>query len=192
MTATHPLQQVLQHLHAGRWNAAHDLVQQDGSLLGAWLHGILHLQEGDLEDAQSLFAISQGSRSGLCGRPARGWDARRGAQPIARLLASAATLQTARKDHCPKGWSEIGRLDATAACMGMSPCGASEASTHPDCAPTRSPARSQTGSANWYDRAARHFRSRGTLAEEIAALEAALAASSTPAAAPSASTPPHI
>jgi len=26
--------------------------------------------------------------------------------------------------------------------MGMSPCGASEASTHPDCAPTRSPARS--------------------------------------------------
>ncbi len=67
MTATHPLQQVLQHLHAGRWNAAHDLVQHDGSLLGAWLHGILHLQEGDLEDVQSLFAISQGSRSGHCG-----------------------------------------------------------------------------------------------------------------------------
>lgn len=51
MTATHPLQKVLQHLHAGRWNAAHDLVQHDSSLLGAWLHGILHLQEGDLEDA---------------------------------------------------------------------------------------------------------------------------------------------
>ncbi|BEU97207.1 hypothetical protein ACDW_29120 [Acidovorax sp. DW039] len=97
MTATHPLQQVLQHLHAGRWNAAHDLVQHDSSLLGAWLHGILHLQEGDLEDAE-----------------------------------------------------------------------------------------------NWYDRAARHFRSRGTLAEEIAALEAALATSTAPAAAPSASTPPHL
>ena len=26
----------------------------------------------------------------------------------------------ARKDHCPKGWSEIGRLDAPAACMGTS------------------------------------------------------------------------
>ena len=66
-----------------------------------------------------------------------GWDARRGAQWIARLSTSAVTQQTARKDHCPKGWSEIGRLDAPPACMGTSPCGASEASTHPDCAPTR-------------------------------------------------------
>ena len=49
------LQQVLQDLHAGRWNAAHDLVQKDGSLLGAWLHGILHLQEGDLEDAENWY-----------------------------------------------------------------------------------------------------------------------------------------
>ena len=101
MTTIHPLHQVLQHLHAGRWNAAHDLVQHDGSMLGAWLHGILHLQEGDLEDAE-----------------------------------------------------------------------------------------------NWYDRAARHFRSRGTLAEEIAAFEAALAAHLTqlaqaaPAAVPAAATPP--
>ena len=55
MTATNPLQQVLQHLHAGRWNAAHDLVQHDGSMLAAWLHGILHLQEGDLEDAENWY-----------------------------------------------------------------------------------------------------------------------------------------
>jgi len=101
VTTTHPLHQVLQHLHAGRWNAAHDLVQHDGTMLGAWLHGILHLQEGDLEDAE-----------------------------------------------------------------------------------------------NWYDRAARHFRSRGTLAEEIAALEAALAAhvaqlaQAAPPGAPAASTLP--
>ena len=66
-----------------------------------------------------------------------GWDARRGAQWIARLSTSAATPQTARQGTCPKGWSEIGRLDAPAACMGMSPCGASEASTHTDCTPTR-------------------------------------------------------
>ena len=79
------LQQVLKDLHAGRWNAAHDMVQRDGSMLAAWLHGILHLQEGDLEDAE-----------------------------------------------------------------------------------------------NWYDRAARHFRSWGTLAEEIAAFEAALTASTPP------------
>ena len=70
-----------------------------------------------------------------------GWDARRGERPIARLLASAATPQTARQGTCPQGWREIGRLDAPAACMGMSPCGASEASTPPDCTPMRSPKR---------------------------------------------------
>ena len=49
------LEQVLQHLHAGRWNAAHDLVQRDDSVLAAWMHGILHLQEGDLEDAENWY-----------------------------------------------------------------------------------------------------------------------------------------
>ena len=49
------LHQVLQDLNAGRWNAAHDLVQKDDSMLGAWLHGILHLQEGDLEDAENWY-----------------------------------------------------------------------------------------------------------------------------------------
>jgi hypothetical protein len=49
------LHQVLQDLHAGRWHAAHDLVQKDDSMLGAWLHGILHLQEGDLEDAENWY-----------------------------------------------------------------------------------------------------------------------------------------
>ncbi len=49
------LHQVLQDLNAGRWNAAHDQVQKDDSMLGAWLHGILHLQEGDLEDAENWY-----------------------------------------------------------------------------------------------------------------------------------------
>jgi hypothetical protein len=49
------LHQVLQDLHAGRWHAAHDLVQKDDSMLGAWLHGILHTQEGDLEDAENWY-----------------------------------------------------------------------------------------------------------------------------------------
>ena len=86
-----------------------------------------------------VFKIFLGSHKCVAGRPARGWDARRGVQPIARLLANAATPQTARQDICPKGWSEIGRLDAPAACVGTSPCGASKASTHPDCTPMRSP-----------------------------------------------------
>jgi hypothetical protein len=46
------LHQVLVHLRAGRWNEAHNLVQSDASPLAAWLHGILHVQEGDLEDAE--------------------------------------------------------------------------------------------------------------------------------------------
>ncbi|MDP3654076.1 MAG: hypothetical protein Q8R67_20585 [Rhodoferax sp.] len=46
------LKQVLVHMRAGRWTEAHNLVQTDDSLLGAWLHGILHIQEGDLEDAE--------------------------------------------------------------------------------------------------------------------------------------------
>jgi hypothetical protein len=46
------LLQVVAHLKAGRWTAAHDGVQQDSSAVGAWLHGIVHIQEGDLEDAE--------------------------------------------------------------------------------------------------------------------------------------------
>jgi hypothetical protein len=46
------LRQALAHLRAGRWSEAHDLAQQDDSPLAAWLHGILHLQEGDLENAE--------------------------------------------------------------------------------------------------------------------------------------------
>ena len=46
------LGQVLAHLRAGQWTEAHNLVQRDGSPLAAWLHGLLHLQEGGLEDAE--------------------------------------------------------------------------------------------------------------------------------------------
>ncbi|WP_295961230.1 hypothetical protein [Rhodoferax sp.] len=46
------LAQVLEHLRANRWTEAHNLVQTDNSPLSNWLHGIVHIQEGDLEDAQ--------------------------------------------------------------------------------------------------------------------------------------------
>jgi len=46
------LRDVLAHMRSGHWNDAHNLVQSDDSALGAWLHGILHIQEGDLEDAE--------------------------------------------------------------------------------------------------------------------------------------------
>lgn len=53
MTTT--FREVLGHMREGRWIEAHRLiqdVQDDPLLLGAWLHGILHIQEGDLEDAE--------------------------------------------------------------------------------------------------------------------------------------------
>ena len=46
------LREVLTHMRAGRWREAHNLVQDDSSESAAWLHGILHIQEGDLEDAE--------------------------------------------------------------------------------------------------------------------------------------------
>jgi hypothetical protein len=47
-----PLHEVIANLKAGRWTEAHDLVQQVDSTAAAWLHGIVHIQEGDLEDAE--------------------------------------------------------------------------------------------------------------------------------------------
>jgi hypothetical protein len=49
------LRHVLALMKAGRWDEAHDLVQRDASELGARLHGLLHLQEGDLENAEYWF-----------------------------------------------------------------------------------------------------------------------------------------
>lgn len=49
------LQAVFTLLRAGHWEAAHQQVQQHEGLLAAWLHGLLHLQEGDLEDAENWY-----------------------------------------------------------------------------------------------------------------------------------------
>lgn len=45
------LRHALDQVRRGLWNDAHTLVQNDGSVLAAWLHGIVHLQEGDLGNA---------------------------------------------------------------------------------------------------------------------------------------------
>ena len=46
------LAQALAHVRAGRWEDAHQIAQSDDSPRGAWLHCILHIQEGDLPNAQ--------------------------------------------------------------------------------------------------------------------------------------------
>ena len=38
-------------LEQGEWEAAHGIVQKDGSALGSWAHGIVHILEGDLRNA---------------------------------------------------------------------------------------------------------------------------------------------
>jgi hypothetical protein len=47
-----PLLQILALTREGRWDEAHNLVQHDDSSSAAWLHGLLHVQEGDLENAE--------------------------------------------------------------------------------------------------------------------------------------------
>jgi len=39
-------------LETGAWQQAHEIVQEDTSALAAWLHGIVHTLEGDLDNAQ--------------------------------------------------------------------------------------------------------------------------------------------
>jgi hypothetical protein len=46
------LARALDHLAAGEWQAAHTIVQSDESTLAAWLHGIVHTLEGDLDNAR--------------------------------------------------------------------------------------------------------------------------------------------
>jgi hypothetical protein len=46
------LARVVRHLEAGEWQAAHALVQKDATSQGCWAHGIVHLVEGDLDNAK--------------------------------------------------------------------------------------------------------------------------------------------
>lgn len=65
MTAATPadrsaaLTKALAHLDAGEWQAAHEIVQADKSTLAAWMHGIVHTIEGDLDNAQYWYRRAQ-------------------------------------------------------------------------------------------------------------------------------------
>jgi hypothetical protein len=39
-------------LIAGAWQEAHEIVQDQDSALAAWLHGIVHTLDGDLDNAR--------------------------------------------------------------------------------------------------------------------------------------------
>jgi hypothetical protein len=46
------LSRAVELLESGAWRQAHEIVQGDASVLAAWLHGIVHTLEGDLDNAQ--------------------------------------------------------------------------------------------------------------------------------------------
>lgn len=64
---TDALARAVEHLAAGAWPAAHEIVQDDESALAAWLHGIVHTLEGDLGNARYWYRRA--------GRPFPGSDA---------------------------------------------------------------------------------------------------------------------
>ena len=47
-----PLARAVALLESGAWQEAHAIVQEERSELAAWLHGIVHTIEGDLENAR--------------------------------------------------------------------------------------------------------------------------------------------
>jgi hypothetical protein len=51
--STAQLEKAVTHLEEGDWRAAHEIVQKDEqSALACWAHGIVHIMEGDIPNAQ--------------------------------------------------------------------------------------------------------------------------------------------
>jgi hypothetical protein len=61
------LRRAAELLAAGDWMGAHAIVQDDPSPLAAWMHGIVHLLEGDVSNARYWY--------GCAGRAFPGEDA---------------------------------------------------------------------------------------------------------------------
>ena len=57
--ASDALARALDLLAAGDWQRAHEIVQEQKSVLGSWLHGIVHTLEGDLDNAQYWYRKAQ-------------------------------------------------------------------------------------------------------------------------------------
>ncbi|HTE16513.1 MAG TPA: hypothetical protein VK642_15690 [Burkholderiales bacterium] len=50
------LRAALDHLEKGEWDAAHKIVQSDDSPAACWVHGIVHVMEGDLDNARYWYS----------------------------------------------------------------------------------------------------------------------------------------
>ena len=52
MADANALPRAVELLETGAWQPAHEIVQKETSTLAAWLHGIVHTLEGDLDNAR--------------------------------------------------------------------------------------------------------------------------------------------
>ena len=94
------LTRALEYLAAGEWQRAHEIVQEDKSALAAWMHGIVHTIEGDLDNARYWYR-----------RATREFP---GAGAVKQEIAAARALSALR----PAGTSPRSRAFCT-----LSPCG---------------------------------------------------------------------
>jgi hypothetical protein len=54
------LASALQHMEAGDWQAAHEIVQKhEDDALACWAHGIVHIMEGDLPNARYWYRAAK-------------------------------------------------------------------------------------------------------------------------------------
>jgi hypothetical protein len=65
-----PLERAVDLLAAGNWQQAHEIVQNEKSELAAWLHGIVHILEGDLRNARGWYERAQREFPGADAAPA--------------------------------------------------------------------------------------------------------------------------
>ena len=59
MSSSGSLRRAAELLAAGDWEEAHALVQDDPSPLAAWMHGIVHLLEGDVSNARYWYGCAR-------------------------------------------------------------------------------------------------------------------------------------
>ena len=76
------LGQAVELLAAGDWKSAHEIVQKEKSTLAAWLHGIVHILEGDLDNARGWYKRAE--------RPFPGGDAAQTEVVAARRAVGSA------------------------------------------------------------------------------------------------------
>jgi hypothetical protein len=89
--AADALARALDFLAAGQWRRAHEIVQPETSPLAAWLHGIVHTLEGDLDNARYWYRRARRAFPGASAVPAEISAARRALRERAAARAPHPT-----------------------------------------------------------------------------------------------------